>query len=239
MEKHKAEYPVLCQSVPGLGSYSTGGVPSAYLIGPDGTVVWHGHPGKLNDEAIETHLKDVEKAARVSTWAFVITKSLPPVPDKLKDVQKLLVKMKFGSALKKAETIVPKLEGSEQENGEKIREWIANVGTSAMEAAAGLVRDGQVYKGVLKYDEVEERFKGHDLAKQAKAAVKALKADKAMALEIKASEKFEKIKDEMADERKPEDKLKCLKPLLSKKYADTAAGKEAAAMAEELEKQID
>ncbi len=42
----------------------------------------------------------------------------------------------------------------------------------------------------------------------------------------------------MREERKAEDKLKCLKPMLSKKYAETAAGKEAAKIAEDLESKV-
>ena len=72
----------------------------------------------------------------------------------------------------------------------------------------------------------------------AKAEIKVLKGDKAHALEIKASEKLEKLKKEMREERKPADKLKVLKPLLSKKYAETLAGKEAAEIAEDLEAKI-
>ena len=169
----------------------------------------------------------------------MITQSLPPVPEKFEAVKKALIKMKFGDALKKAEAALPRLEGSDAEAGEEVRAWIEAIATSGMEDAVALVRDGQVYKGVLKYEQIETRFKGHDLSKQAKAAVKELKSDKAMALEIKASEKLEKIKKAMAEERKPEDKLKCLKPLLSKKYAETLAGKEAAETAAELEKQVD
>jgi hypothetical protein len=239
VEELEPIYPILCQGGGQVHEYSTGGVPTSYLIGADGTVLWHGHPGKLEDDLIEKHLKDVEKAHRVSTWAFMIKQALPELPDKLGGIMKLLEKMKFGAALKKVESTLPKLEGDDQEAGEKVRAWIEEAGTKGIEKAAGLVRDGKVYKGVLEYEIVEERFKGHDLSKQAKNAVKEVKKDKALALEIKASEKFEKIKKDMAEERKPEDKLKCLKPLLSKKYADTLAGREAARIAEELESKIE
>jgi hypothetical protein len=40
----------------------------------------------------------------------------------------------------------------------------------------------------------------------------------------------------MASENSADGKLKLLKPLLSKKYAETAAGKEAAKLSAELEK---
>ena len=220
------------------GAYSTGGIPSAYLIAPDGTVAWQGHPGNLTDDDIESALKKVEKSARVSTWAFSLSKQLPEIPTSLEPVKKMLIGLKFGAALKKVEGAVAKMEGDDKELGEALREWIAKNGEDNMEKAAGLVRDGQVYKGFLLYEEVEGRFKGHAIAKQAKGAAGALKKGKETKNEIKASEKLEKIKKAMRDERKAEDKLDCLKPLLSKKYADTLAGKTAAKMAEELEKQV-
>ena len=190
----------------------------------------------LKDDQVEELLEDVEAAHRVSTWGFVIRKSLPEVPEKLSGIPKLLEKMKFGQALKKVESALPRLEGEDQEAGEKVRDWIAGVASKGMEKAEALVGDGKVYKGFLEYGVIEQRFKGHDISKEAKAAAKALEKDKAQGLEIKASKKWEKIKQEMAEERKPEDKLKLLKPLLSKKYAETLAGREAAKIAEDLDR---
>ena len=214
-------------------------MPSASLIGPDGTVVWQGHPGSLSDDEIETQLEEVEKANRVSTWAFLISSQIGALPDALKGVKKLLEKMKFGAALKKVEATLGKLEGDDAEAGERVRAWIAQSGEGGIEAASGLVRDGQIYKAYLKYEEIEDRFKGHDLSKQAKAAGGALKKGKETKLEIKASKKLEDIKTEMRGERKAEDQLALLKPMLSKKYADTLAGKQAAEMAAELEKKVE
>lgn len=235
----EAEYPILCQGRGQINDYSTGGVPTAYLIDADGTVAWHGHPGDLQDSDIEEHLKKVDKANRVASNVFLIKKSLPPIPESLSAIEHLLEKMKFGEALKKTEAAVEKMEGDEQAAGNALREWIENRGKQDMEKAAAFVADGKIYKGYLQYEEVGELFKGHDLSKQAKDAAKELKRDKHNALEIKASEKLDKIKKEMAGERKAEDKLKCLKPLLGKKYEETLAGKQAAEMAAELEKSVD
>ena len=236
VEKYEATYPIMYKAQ--SGAYSTGGVPSAYLIAPDGTVAWQGHPGSLTDDQIETELKKVEKTDRVSTWAFTLSRQLPEIPEGLISIKKMLEKQKFGAALKKVESTVGSLEGDEKTAGEALRDWIAKSGESTMEKAAGLVRDGQIYAAYLLYGEVEERFKSHSIAKQAKSAAGALKKGKETKNEIKASEKLEKIKKEMRDERKPEDKLDCLKPLLSKKYAETLAGKTAAKMAAELETQV-
>jgi hypothetical protein len=222
-----------------VGQYSTGAVPAAYLIGGDGKIVWSGNPGALKDDLVETQLKELDDEHQVSTWSFMIAKSLPVIPAKLAGITKLLEKKKFGGALKKVESALPKLEGGDQEAGEQIRAWIEGVGTKGIEDGAAFVADGKIYKGFLEYEKVEDWFKGHDLAKQAKTAAKALTSDKANGLEIKASEKLVKIKKEMAGERKAEDQLKCLKPLLAKKYAETLAGKEAAELAAGLESKID
>ena len=41
-------------------TYGVTGIPTAYLIGPDGTVEWEGHPGSLTDEVIESVLEKVQ-----------------------------------------------------------------------------------------------------------------------------------------------------------------------------------
>jgi osmotically-inducible protein OsmY len=177
----------------------------------------------------------VEKDFRVSTWSFLVKKALPAIPDALSGVEKNLDKRKFGKALSDVEHKLPRLEGDELAAGEKIRDWIKERATSRMEKAASYVEDGKIYKGFLLYQQVEDDFKGNDLSKEAKEAARALEKDKEKALEIKASEKLDAIKKDMAGERDAEDKLKCLKPLLSRKYEDTMAGKEAAELAKELE----
>jgi hypothetical protein len=232
VEKHGATYPIFYKAQ--SGDYSTGSVPTAYLIGADGTVVWHGHPAGVNDDILGAELKNVAKDDRVSTWEFSISKALPNIPASMSGVKKLLVKMKFGGALKKVEGALAKLEGDDKAAGEQVLAWISKNAETDLEKAAEFVREGQIYKGYMLYGDVEVRFKGHDLAKQAKASAGALKKGKETKLEIKASEKFEKIKAEMRDERKNEDKLACLKPLLGKKYAETLAGKQAAELAKTL-----
>ena len=206
------------------------------MISAEGKIVWAGHPGSLSEDQIDAELKSVDKDRRISTWAFNLTRTMPEVPEALDKDVKNLMKGKFGATLKSVEKAVEKLEGDDKAKGEALRDWISGVATKRMETAAGLVSDRQVYAGFKMYGEIEELFNGHDLGKQAKEAAKALEKDKDTGLEIKASEKLEEIKKEIANERKAEDKIKCLKPLLAKKYEETVAGKEAAKMAEELEK---
>ena len=227
------EYPILVRAQ--SAAYSTGGVPNAYLISANGTILWHGHPGTLQDDDIEAGLKDVAKEDRVSTWSFTLAKQIPTVPDKLSGAMKDLEKKKFGKALKEVESKLEKLEGADKEAGQTMRDWIAKNASTEMERADKLVEEKQIYKAYLLYGDLEERFKGHEVSKQAKAKAKDLKKGKETGLEIKASEKLEKVKAEIRGERDAEHKLKALKPMLSKKYAETMAGKQAAELAKELE----
>ena len=73
-EELGAEFPIFCQA--NSGEYSTGGVPTAYLLGPDAKVLWHGHPKDIKDEDLEGYLDDVAKQDRKSTWGFLVSKSL-------------------------------------------------------------------------------------------------------------------------------------------------------------------
>ena len=232
IEKFGAEFPVLARAQ--SGAYSTGGVPSAYLIDVEGKVVWQGHPAALSSDELEGHLKAVDKAYRVDTWSFRLMRQLPPLPDKMSGLLKPLLKRKFGSTLKKAEGISAKLEGEDKEAGEAAVAWLTDRAKTMMDEAAKLIEDNKVYAGAQIYEAVADEYKGHDLGKKAKDALKVVTSDKAKKLEIKASELLIKLKKEMAGERKAEDKLAVLKPLLSKKYAETLAGQEAAKLASSL-----
>ena len=123
MEQLGVTFPILTEAK--VNAYSTGGVPSSYLIGGDGSVIWQGHPSEVKGSTIEGHLKKIEKAHRVSTWAFTIDKNLPPLPKKLASVRGQLVKKSFGKALKKVESALKSLEGEDKDAGTTVRDWIA------------------------------------------------------------------------------------------------------------------
>ena len=98
--------------------------------------------------------------------------------------------------------------------------------------------EGKVYEAASTYEHIAAVFKKHDLSKQAKSALKELLSDPERKLEFKAGEKLAKIMEEIK-ELKPKKALLKLKPLLGKKYRETAAGKKAAKVAEALEAELD
>ena len=233
VDKHEVKYPIFCEAR--ANDYSGTGVPRAALISAEGKVVFVGHPNEIKDDMIEKELKKVSKSNRVSTWAFTIDRALPDVPEKMAPVVKELTKKKFGAALKRAEGIVGKLEGDDKANGDAVVEWIRTRASDNMDQAATLVSEGKIYAAHNLYEVIEDEFKGHALGKDAKAACKELMADKANKLEVKAGKKFEALKVEARKERTKEKKIDVLKAMLSKKYAETEAGKAAAKLIEDIQ----
>lgn len=219
-----AKFPTVCESSDSMANYGANSYPSAFLIGANGRILWAGHPASLPDSSIQSALE----GARL----------LPALPESLSSHQKNLEKLKYGAALSKVAGDLEKGRVAEEDKpaAEALRDWLTWYAQSAMEGAAADVEKGECYRAALAYDDLEETFKGHDFSKQAKDALKALESDKDKALEIKAGKMWAEIRREIAGEQRPDKVLDALKPLLSKKYAETKAGLEAAAMADEAQK---
>jgi len=225
VEEFEVKYPTICETTDSMSAYECSGFPSSFLIDTGGRILWADHPGHLQASYLEEQIKEAHV--------------LPAWPDALKDVHKAFRKDKFAEALAKAEKHVSsgKLEEEIQQSAEQIRDWFLWYGPARLEAAAADEGAGRYFQAFQAYEEVATLYKGHDLAKDAKAAKVALLTDKERKLEVKAGQKLEKILDAIRGES-PKKQLKKLKPLRAKKYAETAAGKKARALAEELEKRL-
>jgi peroxiredoxin len=218
-----AKYPIVAESTDSMRAYGRNSFPSAFLIGPDGRVLWDGHPASLPDATIEEHLERV--------------RVLPAFPDSLKWIGSQFEKHKYGAALAKVEDLIVRgnIGADDLPIAEAIRDWFTWYATSAFDGATRDVGEGRFYEASLAYASIEELYKGHALATQAKSALKDLLADPARREEIKAGERLAKILAEIrAGNPDPEDTLKLLKPLLARKYAETRAGRQAAEMAAAL-----
>lgn len=215
IEEFDCKYPTITQANDAMSEYGIGGYPSAVLVGPDGDVLWAGHPGSFQTSMIEEHLGSVEL--------------FPDIPKSLKAVEKSMKKGKLGDALKKVEALITKgkLPDEDKDIAEKLRASIDGRATKAFERAEKSLREGDAYKAYKSYAKVEDGFKGHPHSKTAKEHGKKLMGDKTHKNEIKAAEKWAKIQPELKG-LAAKKALQLLKPLLSKKYAETRAGKKAA-----------
>ncbi len=225
IEEFDAKYPILVDAGNAMDDYGAGGYPSPFLIAPEGAVVWAGHPAGLTNEIIEEHIGGVQL--------------LPEIPKSLRSVEKDMKKGKYGGALKKVEALITKgkLPDEDKDIAEKMRALIDGIASKGLERASKDLREGKIYKAFLAYEDIERKFKGHEYNKKAKAEVKRVQANDTYKTEIKASAKWAKIKPQLKD--LPAKKaLALLKPLLSKKYENTKAGKAAASKERDLKHAI-
>lgn len=226
IEEFQPKYPTVCEKSDSMRAYARTSYPSAFLINSNGRILWLGHPGNLTDGTIDEALEN--------------TKILPAWPDALDGVKKVFLKDKYADALSKAQKDIERgrLEEADAEAATGIVAWLEWYGSSALEGAAADAEAGKVYEAGCTYEHVADLYRHHELGEKAEAALKELLADKDRKLEYKAGEKLAKILEEIK-ELKPKKALLKLKPMLSKKYRETAAGKKAAAVAEVLEKEIE
>jgi hypothetical protein len=222
VEELEAKFPIVGEKSDSMRAYGCTAYPSSFLVGPNGRIVWRGHPVDLKDDLLDATLEK--------------TKLMPALSKGLSSHGKSLEKVKYGAVLAKLEADLAAARIAADEDrtcAEALKEWLAWYGTSTLEAADEQVKKGEVYRAFQALTDVESAFQGHELAARAKKEIAALQADKDRALEVKAGQMLDKIKAEIADESDAEKIVKALKPLLAKKYAETKAGKEAAALAED------
>ncbi len=96
-------------------TFGVRGIPDAVLVDSYGTIVWRGHPGKLDEKTIEEALKG---AVQNPMWKW---------PSEADGVRKALLKDKYASALEAAAKA-----GDDYEKA--VRERIAHVVSSAKDA---------------------------------------------------------------------------------------------------------
>jgi hypothetical protein len=226
VQELSATYPIVVESSDSMRNYGCSSYPSGFLVGSDGRVVWEGHPASLTDAVVEEALGK----ARL----------MPAFTKGLSSHQKSMEKLQYGAVLSKIASEIEKgkLADEDKAAAEALRDWLTWYATSAVEGVEDRIRKGDVYAAWLALADLEDIYKGHEVAKQAKDRIKALEGDKQQALEIKAGKTWAGIREELGDERRPDKVLEALQPLLSKKYAETKAGREAQQMAADCEKLV-
>ena len=226
VEKHGADFPIIIEGGDSAQEYGAEGFPSAFLIAPDGTIAWTGHPGNVEDSKIEELLKD----ARL----------FPDLPAKLSSVRKAVEKSKYGDAYKAVTKVLEagNLSGSEEEAATKVKDWLEWNLNGSMERAAKATEGNDPYAAWKTYTDIAKSWKGKEEATRAAALAKELMGDKASKLEITAGKKLDKMRKRLRD-MSPKKAIKQLEKLTGKKYGDTVAGLKAANMIQALEKEIE
>lgn len=214
--KHKATYAYCYDKAAKLMSaVGASGYPSAVLVDPSGNVVWTGHPSEVNASIIEPAL------------VGALPKPLWDWPSEAKKVKSALQKRQLGKALAEAQLM--------GEAGTEVRTTIEAMISSKLTRLES-ARDEKDWLRVQTLGtELVASFDGLPQRDQAKAIVDALKADKGAQDILKAQQRVAKIFAEDI-KRKQIDKFKEDLKKISKDYVGTAAGRDADAGIEELEK---
>ncbi|MBI4606257.1 MAG: hypothetical protein HY721_30190 [Planctomycetes bacterium] len=168
-------------AIKGAGEYKTDGVPHGWLVGPNGSIVWEGHPAELKDDLIEENLKGV---------------SLTPVfslPKDLRSAQKDLNAGNLASGLEALESHLkkpksPETEAAAKETIEKVKAF----GQEKLQRAEDLAKERHYgdAAGILR--SLEKSFKGHEYGAKAKETLEEWKKDKAIKLELDGASTLEK-----------------------------------------------
>ncbi len=226
VEAHKATHPIVIESSDSMALFGGSGFPSSFLIAPDGKIAWAGHPAGMPESLLEELLTKAKLFPD-------LPKKLSPIrgkmqKGKLHDAQTALTKAKESGKLSEEETTwAGKLQG-----------WLDWNKKSTVERAAKAMEAEDFYTAWLAYQTTAKRWKGAEFAKEAAASAKELLADKGRKAEIDAGKKLAKIVKKIGD-ASPKKAIKLLKPMTSKKYAETTAGKQAAGMIKGYERELE
>ena len=177
IEKMNIEYPIAkTKGEDADRIYGVKGFPSSYLVGPDGRVIWEGHPGSLSESDIESALEST---------AFVA-----PIPDGDKKLNKLIAAQDFGAALK---AIDKGLAANGDDAGLKAaRDAVQGLLERKLEAANKAAQEGDFGNAMAIYEELQVLFKGDQAAKDAKTSAKELSKNPDAKEELAAWKKMAK-----------------------------------------------
>lgn len=182
VEKYKMPYVIGGGAKATLQKYGINSLPTAVLIGPDGKVVWTGHPavidseiesalkanppkkkGSLSDETAASVLKKADKFYRNGKYA-----------DAMDLFTQVAAENKGSAHAKKANEQIKKMKGNSSimealrraEAGKKCGRWLA--------CARALAQNGEKADAAKYYDKIINEFSEFEQAKIARAERKAL-----------------------------------------------------------------
>jgi len=179
-----------------LGVYGGGGIPHAYLIGPDGIVLWDGHPGSLPEEEVEK--------------ALLHTFTLREVAPELKPAAAAFEKGKFSDAKSLAEAAKAKGGRGVEEDADYIVGRVNDIVAGWQQTAE---KREDTLDALEALDMIQSHCPGTEEATAAAAKEKELRADPAVKAELDAWKKLDKLIESV---RKAEGDAKKLKPIQKK-----------------------
>ncbi len=172
------EYPVAYGG--GAKEYKTRGIPHSWLVGPDGMIVWKGHPASLNNAIIEKHIVGARIGPRFE------------VDPEFKKASQYLEKGAIGKAYGELEKQAKRAKSDElKESARKSMKSLEEYGEKRFKAIADMKAAKRYVDGMATMQREIAAFKGMDIAKKFESELKAWRKDKKIKAEITGAEMLE------------------------------------------------
>lgn len=215
--KHSVEYLIAVGRARGYGAPA---IPHSWLVGPSGTVVWEGSPFDLNDELIETHLKDVQLQP-----VFKLPEALGKAQIALnggkydRGIQLLekYLKRKTSRAGSSATAVPNEAVTAAQEALERVRAY----GRGKLKQVVAEGEQGFYTSAIEGLKSLERDFKGDAVAKDARKQLQVWRRDKAVKVELSAEAILARANGLVAAKKHKEAAGYLRRLLSSKKFAES------------------
>ncbi len=160
--------------------YGVSGIPDAYLVGADGTVVWQGHPSGLTNATIEAELAKVNMLPDLDySKAF-------------KSILKDLTKDKYGKAMGRLEKLLEKSDDeTDIDHANQLVEYINGKAAALQAEAEALASQDNYFLAAQRLEFLADNFDDMEAAETAEETLDAWKDDDAIEDLIDAGELFE------------------------------------------------
>ncbi|HYE07139.1 MAG TPA: redoxin domain-containing protein [Planctomycetota bacterium] len=174
----KMTYPISIGTEIG-GSWGVTGIPHVFVIDPDGVIVWHGHPGGLDESVLAEPLKRVRLTSGGAAAIAMPVFETPSKANRVAKAQAQAAAGKVGSALTTLAKLVE--DGKDDERGEAVQatgaldEWIG----AQRATMAEKVEAGDLYGAHAVAEATDKALSGNAASEEFATVAKTFKADPA------------------------------------------------------------
>ncbi len=211
-------------AIGGANAYRARGIPAAWLIGASGKVLWQGHPAGLSESTIEGALDKVRLPPQVTLTIKKLSKAGRHVRSQRLD-----------SAIEELENVIRRQKDEDPSSEAKTaRDSLLAFGNKLLEETDAQAAKGNWIIALKRLAAVEQYFKKHKLAKQAKDKRSSWKKDRTTRLEVEAATTLMTAERYAASGSKVGAQQYAAKIARGRKYAKTQMRAKAQKMLEEL-----
>ncbi len=177
LKQKGAAYAVAVDGGGTSAKYGVSGIPDAFLIGPDGKIVWQGHPSNVTEKEIEAVLQKV-----CVRFDYVFGA-------KFKAIEAKVRKKDFGGAAADLAKMAD-LSGNDAAEAKRISDDLEGFAKDKQAQVEEAAKSREYAEAVEILAELGKQWKGHAVGAAADEKLKGWKADAAIQKELKAGQLF-------------------------------------------------